>query len=206
MITFATILNNIKLIAVIALVVAAVWFYKDYEHQKSENVRQSENASQLRKADSLKFAKQILSQEEIKEYLLYQNSDLKNKLDASGIKVKQIENIISKAYKYKDTSRKETDLSGLVESIKNSVPKEQTWIDTTKCMVITGKVVYDGKKLSNIIESREFKNKSDDVAYWERREWKLLWFKTRFLGKKVITSKSFNECGESQTIVVEKKK
>ncbi|EJL66324.1 hypothetical protein [Flavobacterium sp. CF136] len=206
MITLSLIWKNIKYIAVIALVIAVVWFYKDYQFQKLENSRQTENASQLRKSDSLRFTTQILTANEIKDYLQYQNSDLKKKLDNAGIKVSRIESIVSNSYKYRDTSKRETDVSGLVAAIKNSIPKEQTWSDTTKCLTVDGIVSFDGQKLKVVVNDREFKNKSDAVAYWERRQWKFLGIKTRLFGKKEFTSINFDECGESRVMKIEKKK
>ena len=69
MITPAILINNIKQIGIILLIIAVVWLYKDYQFQKSENIRQTENATQLRKADSLRFTSQILTSQEIQDYL-----------------------------------------------------------------------------------------------------------------------------------------
>ncbi|MHC0441626.1 hypothetical protein [Flavobacterium sp. 3-210] len=206
MIDLSTILNNLKSIAIVVGIVVAVWFYKDYKYQVAENIRQTENNSQLRKADSTKYASQLLSKDEIKEYLQYQNSDLKKKLANAGIKESRIESIVSQTLKYRDTTKRETDITGLVDAIKNSIPKEQAWSDTTKCMTIKGIASFDGAKLKVSVIDRQFENKSDAVAYWERRQWSFLGIKTRFLGKKVFTAESFDECGESRTMKIEKKK
>lgn len=205
MIKLDILIKNLKVIAVVLLVVCAVWFYKDYQFQKSENQRQTENAFQLRRADSLRFSSQNLTLSEIKDYLEYQNSDLKKKLENEGIKLNRIQNIVSSNYKYRDTVKKETDVSGIVDAIKNSIPKEQSWTDTTKCLTIRGNVSFDGQKLKVTVSDREFKNKSDGVAYWQRREWNFLGIKTRFLGKKEFTAKQFDECGESKVLRIEKK-
>lgn len=140
MIMLGLISKNIKYIAVLALVIALVWFYKDYTFQKLENARQTENASQLRKADSLRFTTQILSEKEMKDYLQYQNSDLKKKLANAGIKESRIESIVSNSFNYRDTTKRETDVTGLVEAIKNSIPKQQRWIDSSRCLINTGLV------------------------------------------------------------------
>ena len=206
MITLDIILKNLKLLFIVALVVFGVWFYKEYQFQKVENIRQTENASQLRKSDSLRFTSQILTKEEIKEYLKYSNPSLEKKLNKANINLNRIEGLVSRTYTYKDTTRKETDITGLVDAIKNSIPKEQTWTDTTKCQSTTGLVKFDGSTLKVIVTDRQFKNKSDDVAYWERQQWKFLGIKTRLFGKKIITSTTFNECGDSKTIKIEKKK
>lgn len=206
MIAFGSIWSSIGRILAIVAIVVAVLFYKDYQFQKLENARQTENASQLRKSDSLRYINQILSKDEFTEYLEYQNSDLKKKLIEAGVKTSRIESIVSQTLKYRDTTHKETDVSGLVEAIKNSVPKEQFWSDTTKCMSVSGIVSYNGQNLKVVVDDRQFHNKSDAVAYWERREWSFLGIKTRLFGKKEFTSKSFDECGETKTLKIEKKK
>jgi hypothetical protein len=205
MITLDLILKNIKLLFVLALCIGVVWFYKDWQFQTAENKRQSENMHQTRIADSLRYSSQILSSNEIKEHLQYQNSELKNKLEKEGIKLNRIESIVSQTFKYRDTTKKETDITGLVDAIQKSIPKSQEWIDTTKCQTTKGIVSFDGQKLKVIVNDREFKNKSDAVAYWERREWNFLGIKTRFFGKKQVTAKMFDECGESRMIKIEKK-
>lgn len=200
------IIQNIKTILIGIAIIAAVWFYKDYTFQKSENERQSENANQQRKKDSLHFASQLLSKDELKDYLQYENSDLKKKLVNAGIKESRIQSIISQTLKYRDTTKRETDVSGLVDAIKNSIPKSQSWSDTTKCMTVNGVASFDGQKLKVVVIDRQFNNKSDAVAYWERREWSFLGIKTRFLGRKQFTSKVFDECGESRIMKIERKK
>jgi len=198
-------IQTIRTILIIAGIALAIWFYKDWQFQKAENIRQSENMHQTRIADSLHFSSQNLNSDEIKEYLEYQNSDLKNKLAKEGIKLNRIEGIIAQTFKYRDTVKRETDVSGLVTAIKNSIPKNQEWIDTSKCQTIKGMVSFDGQKLKVIVNDRQFNNKSDAVAYWERRQWNFLGIKTRFLGKKQFTSKAFDECGETKILKIEKK-
>lgn len=197
--------QTIRTILIIAGIALAIWFYKDWQFQTAENKRQSENMHQKRIADSLHFSSQNLSSAEIKEYLEYQNSDLKNKLAKEGIKLSRIEGIIAQTFKYRDTAKRETDVSGLVIAIKNSIPKNQEWIDTSKCQTIKGMVSFDGQKLKVIVNDRQFNNKSDAVAYWERRQWNFLGIKTRILGKKQFTSKVFDECGETKILKIEKK-
>lgn len=205
MITIDLILKNIRLIVILALCIGVVWFYKDWQFQASENKRQSENMHQIRIADSLRFSSQILSATEIKEYLEYQNSDLKKKLLKDGIKLNRIESIVSTNYRYRDTVKRETDITGLVDAIKNNIPKSQEWIDTSKCQTIKGIVSFDGQKLKVVVNDRDLKNKSDAVAYMERRQWSFLGIKTRFLGKKQLTAKRYDECGESYILKIEKK-
>ncbi len=187
MITLDLILKNIRLFAIILVAGLLVWFYKDWQFQKAENIRQTENANQLRKADSLKYASQILTSQELANYLEYQNKDLQAKLKSDGIKTNRIKEIISTNYVFKDTT------------FKNFTGK---FTDTSKCLTIRGEVLPNG---TVNITDREFKNKTDAVAFWERRQWKFLGIKTRFLGKKEMTAKVYDQCGTSQTIKIEKK-
>ena len=181
-------IQTAKTILIIAGISIAIWFYKDYQYQKIENIRQTENNRQLRIADSLHFSSQILNANELKDYLQYENSDLKNKLSEAGIKTNRIKEILNTNYVYKDTTYRE--FSG-------------KFIDSTKCLTIKGIVNNNG---TVSITDRQFHNKMDAVAYWERREWIFLGIKTRFLGKKQMTAKVFDECGNSEIIKIDIKK
>ena len=183
-----TILKNGKILFYILVVALAVWYYKDYEYQKAENKRQSENASQEWKADSLKYSFKILTQQEINEYLKYQNSNLLEKLKEFGINPGRIEKTVDSHYYYADTTSKKFTTG--------------PFVDSTKCLTIKGIVSDNG---SVVITDRKFENKTSAVAYWERREWSFLGIKTRFLGKKQMTAKVFDDCGNSQIINIEKK-
>lgn len=188
MITLDLLIKNIRLIFIVGLCIGIVWMYKDYQHQKSENIRQTENISQLRKADSLRFCAQIMTADELKQYLEYQNTDLKNQLLKAGIKENRIKEIVSTKYQFKDTLIKKYAVG--------------PFVDSSKCLVIRGYVDSSGV----VIKDRQFKNKMDAVAYWQRREWKFLGIKTRWLGRKEMTAKVFDECGESRVIRIEKQK
>jgi hypothetical protein len=186
MITLELIIKNIKLLGIASLIIWVVWLYKDNEFKKSENERLSENAEQLRKADSLRFSTQILSANELKKYFEYENSDLKNKLEKAGIKTDRVKEIVTVKYNYKDTLIKKYPVG--------------PFVDSSKCLVISGYVDSSGVTIQN----RQFKNKMDAVAYWKRRQWSFIGIKTRFLGKKEMTAKVFDECGQSKVIKIEK--
>jgi hypothetical protein len=180
-------IQTIRTILIIAGIALAIWFYKDWQFQKSENIRQTENNSQLRKADSLRFTSQILNAKELNDYLEYQNSDLKNNLAKDGIKTNRIKEIINTNFIYKDTTYREF---------------KGKFIDSTKCLTIKGIVNPNG---TVSITDRQFNNKMNAVAYWERRQWNFLGMKTRFLGKKQMTAKVFDGCGETKIVKIEKK-
>ncbi len=184
----------------------AIWFYKDWQFQKSENVRQTENASQLRKSDSLRFTSQNLTSQEIKEYLQYSNPDLAKKLKADNINYNRIESIVSQSLKYRDKESRTTDITKIVDAVKNNIPTSTPIIDSTKCLTIKGFVRYENDSLKLSITERIFNNKTDAVAYWQRRQWNFLGIKTRLLGKKEFTAVNYSDCGESTVMKIEKKK
>jgi hypothetical protein len=202
----STVLKNVVIGLILFFAMAFVWVWKDKEHYKEESKRQSENVSWQIKYDSLRFSAQVLSENEIKDHIVFNDPELKKKLEAANIKMSRIESLISQTLKYRDTAKRETDVSGLIEAIKNSVPKEQRWTDSSKCLVNSGLVRFDGEKLKVIVDDRYFNNESDGVAYWERNKWSFLGIKTRLFGKKVFTAKTFDECGESRILKIEKKK
>jgi len=180
-------IQTAKIILIIFLIAFAVWIYKDYQYQKVEAIRQTENNRQTRMSDSIHYSGQILNAKEIKDYLQYENSDLKKKLANAGIKTNRIEKITNNNYTYKDTVNRQF---------------KGAFTDSTKCLTIKGIVNNNG---TVSITDRQFHNTSTAVAYWERRQWNFLGLKTRFLGKKQMTAKVFDECGESQIINIEKK-
>ena len=181
-------IQTLKIGLTILLVSLIIWIYKDWEFQKQENIRQTENIKQIRMLDSLRFSSQIVSSNELKDYLQYQNSTLLKNIEKEGIKSNRIKEVVSTNYIYKDTTYKEF--------------KTETFTDSTKCLTIKGTINPNG---TVSITNREFHNKMDAIAYWERKEWSFLGIKTRFLGKKQMTAKVFDECGKSQVIVINKK-
>lgn len=200
------ILLNIRLLSYIVLAIIIIWLYKDYQFQKIENIRQTENARQLRQADSLRFMQQNLTTKEIEEYLKYQNPALKNKLDKDNIKLNRIESLVSQDLAYRDSIAKAIDLGKLLEDIKNKIPNRTPFADTTKCLSTKGYIEYKDDSLKVVFTDRSFSNKSDAVVYWQRREWSFLGIKTRFLGKKEFTSKNYSDCGEIKIQKIEKVK
>lgn len=205
MISLPIILQNLKLIGAFAAVIAIVWVYKDNQHLKAEKAIQQENASNMRRYDSLRYSSQILSTSEINEYLRFQNADLKKKLDQAGIKPKQLQTIINHNYRYQDTTKRETDLSKIADAIKANIPAEQEVVDTLNCWTTRGIISYRDNQLKWQVIDRQFTNKTDATVYWQRRQWNFLGIKTRFLGKKEYTSKIFDACGESKIMKIEKK-
>ncbi len=200
-------LNNLKTYLIIAAIGIAIWFYKDYQHQKSENKRQTENISNIRKMDSLKYALQTYTPKELKEYLEYNRKDLNDFLKKNDVRYRRIEQIITQTLKYRDTSRNSIDLSPILDAIKNNKQEIRVpVIDSTSCLIIKGYVLFKGDSLSLNITDRKFKNKSDVISYWERNKWKFLGINTRLFGKKQTTIIIKDDCGNTETFVIDAKK
>jgi hypothetical protein len=189
----------------ILLLVAVTWLYKNWEFQKAENIRQTENNRQLRMADSLNYSKQVLNERELREFFEYERKDLKKLLQESNIRESRIQSLWSNQYRYKNDSVKSHDVSQLVPAIKENRPITVPFSDSDKCLTIKGTVSFKNDSLKVNITERDFKNTTDNVVYWERRQWKFLGIKTRFLGKKQFTAKNFDQCGESNIVRIEKK-
>lgn len=199
-------LKNWKALVIIAGALFVMWLWGEYKYFKLETQRQTENISSQRKFDSLHISEQVLDEKQISEYLTYQNKDLKDKIAADGIKQNRLMSIISNNYKYANAQSKEYDISPLLNAINEKREMSQPWKDTTKCMTVEGNVEYKDNKLTVHVINREFKNKSDGIVYWQRRQWKFLFFKTRILGKKEFTAKQYDQCGQSEVMKIEKKK
>ena len=73
-------------------------------------------------------------------------------------------------------------------------------------MVIKGFVVFKNDTLQLDITDRQFTNSSEVVSYYERRQWKFLGIKTRLFGKKQLTVIIKDDCGRSETVIIDLKK
>lgn len=199
-------LGNIKIYLIVAGIGAAIWFFKDYQFQKSENERQTGNIENLRKMDSLRFASQTYTKKELDEYLEYQRKDLQQFLEDNKIKTSRIEQIISQKLDYTDNELRRHDLQPVLEGIKNEGYAKVPFTDSTDCLVIKGFVIFENDTLSLDITDRKFTNTSDVISYWERNQWSFLGIKTRLFGKKQATVIIKDACGRSETFVIDKRK
>lgn len=198
-------LHGFKTTLIIIAVVAAVWFFKDYQHQKAENMRQSENMRQIRSQDSLRYAQIVLNKNEMIEELRYNNPELLKKLEELNIKINRVQRIITTQQTYRDTSRVKTEAKGLVKAVIEGTPMSLPVIDSTDCWFMEGVIEFDGERIYFDVLDRKFKNTTDIVTYWERNLWSFLGIKTRLFGKKQITVEVINTCGETKTFIIENK-
>ena len=199
-------LEKLKIYGIVLVIITAVWFYKDYEYQKEENKRQSENIEQLRRFDSLRYASQMYSKKELEEYLEYNRKDLQQFLQQNKIRNNRIEKIITQKLEYIDNQTQTTDLQPILDAIKENKNIAIPVKDSTKCLVVEGWVKFENDSLKLELDSRKFKNKTDVISYWERNQWSFLGIKTRLFGRKKATVIIKDECGRSETFVIDKKK
>ena len=205
MLAFIKSYSGIIITAVICLALGSfIWLWIDNSKLKAENARNNENWRQEVLEDSLHYKQLQLTQGQINDYLKTDNKTLLKYLQDANIKTNRIESIISQLLTYRDTTTQKTDFSALVAAINKREGMVIPFVDSTKCLVVRGNLKYKNDSLTLNVTSRDFKNKTDVVAYWQRREWKLLFWKTRFLGKKEFTAKTFSECGEIGTVKIEK--
>jgi hypothetical protein len=193
-------LGNIKIAIVAILLVIAIWFYKDWEFQKAENIRQTENTKQLLYKDSVHSAYLLLSDKEFREYIERTNK-LKAVIADLRIKKSRVNTIYVHDVKYKDTSKRITKVPEL-----DSPDFTYPLLDSTSCLTIKGNIKFIDNVLSVEILEREFNNTTTVIGYWQRRQWSFLGIKTRFLGKVESVVETANQCGESQILNIKKKK
>lgn len=198
-------MQTAKTILIITVISLAIWFYKDYQFQKIENIRQKENSRQEKQFDSLRISSLILDEKQMNDYIRY-NKELAAIIKEYGVKLRRVTSIMNQNFKFHDTTVAKTDLSPILEAINKKENFKQNFIDSTLCMIIGGTVSYRDGAISLELNNRIFKNETTAIAYWQRKEWSFLGLKTRFLGKKEATAKIVDKCGESQIIKVEVKK
>lgn len=194
----------IKTVFICAIIAAGIWFFISYKNLKEDKARNEENWKQERREDLVKFKSLELTTSQIQDYINDERKDLIEVLKMEKIKTNRIQSLLTQVLRYKDTTTTQQDFTSIIDAINKKENKKIPFVDSLRCYKIQGDLIYDDGKLTLDITNREFKNKTDVVAYWQRREWKFLFWKTRFLGKKEFTAKSFSECGDINTVKIEK--
>lgn len=205
------ILANIKLkhwliIALVLTILLSLFLWNRLQHQKFETKRQKQNYTELRDLSDKKIATLTLSSKtELKDYI-NSNSDLKTLLEKQQkehrIKLKQLNKIIYQQQIYIDTTATDQNVTEIVKYIKQDIPFEKEWTDSTACLLLKGKLIYNNDSLKNKIVYKKFTNEMLLTGHWQRPQKN--WF-TRNFGKRYATSTVTNSCGESKTIVINKK-
>ena len=192
---------------IIGLIVFAFWSWNEIQHQKSEKNRMNDNYESLRDKDSLKITQLVFrTNKEIQEYI-ESNKDLEKLISNQEIKIRRLNNIIYQKQKYIDTFTRKTNVSQIIKYIREDVESSSKWIDSTECLVVKGDVVYKNDTLLVNVNKREFNNEIVITGSWERNKWSFfgLW-EWRLFGRKKATAKATSKCGETETIIIDKKK
>ena len=197
-------LNYLKYAVILICVGAIIWFYKDYADKVDFKKQTEANELQQQKFDSLHSAVLVYTDKQMVA-VLKQNEEYKKLLQENNIKLQRVTSYMNHNLKYRDTTIVNTDLSPVLQAINTKKDYKQIFKDSTSCLLIKGNINFINGALSLNITDRIFKGNTTAVAYWQRREWSFLGFKTRFLGKKEATVKVVDKCGESQIINLEKK-
>lgn len=201
--------RNIVIAIFILMGIALTWQYKTIQFERFEKERVGSNADQeksfQRKFDSLKFAHDLkYTKEELKDYLEKDNPKLDSFLKQQDIKVRNIQRIVANSYKYRDDRDFNVDLNPVLEAIRQNKVIKVPIIDSTKCLVIKGEVIFANDTLDLNIKERRFQNNSDAVAFLERNQWSFLGlWKWRLFGKKQIEVIIRDDCGNTTTKVID---
>lgn len=201
-------IKDFRYVILIAIAMYGMHLYKENNRLKIDNNRISENYKQQSRLDSLNYAQKILDKKEIEDYLNFQNTELKSQLRSQGIKLRRIEKLIVQKHVFKDTIKKVKSISPIIASIQENKPDSISFKESGKCFSIGGKVVYDGKDSLGVhITNREYKNNYSYTGTWERKPHRWLFgIKTRLFGKKVSKVTINSDCGETETLIIDKKK
>ncbi|UYW02132.1 hypothetical protein K5I29_04320 [Flavobacterium agricola] len=189
----------IIIVGIFALIASLTYTCKRLEKSQAEVSRLSENAKQKLHADSLKFSSEILKRAEFEEYLEYQNKELKRLLAKEKINTRKVERVIITETEYIDRDTSIVNLDSIKKSILANLPTKQNFELIDSCSTIKGHVGFDGTVLDLKITEKQFNNKIDVVLYKQRRQWKFLGIKTRLFGKREVTARVFDQCGQSST-------
>lgn len=202
---------NIQIIVIAILAIIAIWFYQDWKFETAENKRNTENVRQQNNFDSIHNAQYVFNQRQMDEYI-QANSKLKQQLKDEKIKSSRVTSIKTHDYTYSDKNKNSiaiitpTGITIKTDSIVHkNTPIVVPFTDSTACLKIKGNIKFENSRIFVEINEREFKNKTTVIGYWERRQWKFLGIKTRFLGKIQATAKVIDECGHSEIITIDKK-
>lgn len=189
-----------KILIILSVVIAILLgllgvTYSQMRKQRSEAIRWEHNYEQA----SEKVSRIELTYREFKDQATEREDSLLKQLD---IKPKQVEKIvyIENTYTNTDTTPIPFIITG-EESIIIDKPIKLKFVANIDCLSVSGNVYSKDVNSTMEISSIAYKNDFNYVAYWKRREWRLLGINTRIFGKKQGELKVTSTCGE--TIVKE---
>lgn len=175
-------LTTVLMVLVVALMATTAIFFNNWRTERENSVRWEGNYESLKEDNHTLH----LTIGEFKDQL---NEKMDSVLKVANVKANHIKYITNVTNKYIDTT--------IVEAPVVKVDKSKyQFTDSTKCMTIKGIVDISLDTPRVVVTDRLFQNEQSYIAYWERRKWKCLFFKTRILGKKETKLKVVNMCGD----------
>ena len=199
-------MKQISYIAIVLALAGMFFIGRQYANAISENERLRHNLAETVRENSELATALTVKDSELRELLQNKVPELEAKLDSLKIRSNTIEKIVVQKHFYKDTAVSKTDLRPVLDAIQKKAKIITPFVDSTACLVVKGYVEYNGERLNLAITNREFKSISEAVSHWERKQWKFWFIKSRLFGRKELKVTVFNNCGESKTIVVNKKR
>lgn len=197
---------NIKLyasIGIIVLIVSNVFLFQKTIRQSNEIERQKDNYKNALLIDSLNVSIFKIKKTHELDQLLEQNQQLNILIDESGIETKRIKDLYYQQQRYISRLEQKTDVSEIVQDIRNDVPITKVWQDSTQCLTIKGFVRYANDSLNVGVTSREFKNNVALIKYKGRRK-PVKWLLGLRLGQREIKFTPQSECGDIKVQIIEK--
>ena len=184
-------LKNYKEIFIGLLLLAVYLFYSELQSEKADNKRLATNLKQIQNQNASNLT---LTRAEFDDFL-QNNKVIAEQIKSLKIKENRIEKVTHVKTVYRDTTRYKKELDSLLSAIASNKDLSEQIIDTTGCVKVKGEIAYKNGKLNIEIKEKSYSDEATQVMYWQRREWKFLGIKTRFLGKKEYDAKTTSTCG-----------
>lgn len=199
-------LQHILIFLVIGMFIVMSIMWNQITFHKGESLRKGQNYESLRDLDSLKVANLIFRTDTEMEDYIDSNTELKKLMDRQKDeydgKIKKLTNIIYQKNIYIDNLEQSTDVSDMVDNIRNNISVTKKWTDSTECLVIKGQIIYDNNTLTNIVTERKFE--SDMILTGHLQKSQRNWWTRTFGRRKEAVATVTSNCGETKTIVINK--
>jgi hypothetical protein len=196
-------------LVILLLSIILFWSYKEIQSQTAEKLRYKNNMLELHNGQQSGYTHQNLTVDELKNYIHINNKNLVDSIVKNHIRLNRVQKIYGNKTIYSDLNNRAINIDSFKNFlIKNpSVNREQVFVDSSKCLVIRGKIISDSTGARIEIDDRKYKGESYAIIYWERKPWTFLGIRSRIFGTKQFTSKTFSECGDvksTELIVIPK--
>lgn len=202
-----------KYILIIVGLALAIYFFVDYRNQRSERERESANyesaLKELANVKNLLTTYQFENKTQLKEYVNSTNNQLNGvleQLEENNIKLNRVTKIVSTTVHTRDTIINRIDLDSFASKLSMARPFKLPFEDKTDCFIIKGSFDFDGQTYSLNFKERTYNDTINHITSYERQKHRWLFgIKTGIFGRKVYKVTLVNSCGESKTIVINKK-